>query len=127
MAEICKTEKELGKAIKNNVDEIIIEGDLKEKVFTIRAGGKVAWAVCAVALVVSIASIVATVAFPPVAPAAAIPEGAAAFAAVPILGAATVPAVSIGVAAGGIGGLVALREKYEVVEKDDKHIKLKRK
>lgn len=124
---VCKTLKELGKAIKNNEDEIYLEITIGEIVLKIRAVGKVAWAVCAVALTVSIASIVATVAVPPAAPVAAIPEGAAAFAAVPILGAATIPAISIGVAAGGIGGLVALREKYEVVEKDDKHIKLKRK
>ena len=124
---VCKTLKELGKAIKNNEDEIYLEITIGEIVLKIRAVGKVAWAVCAVALTVSIASIVATVAVPPAAPAAAIPEGAAAVAAVSILGSAAIPAVSIGVAAGGIGGLVALREKYKVVEKDDKHIILKRK
>lgn len=82
---VCKTLKELGKAIKNNEDEIYLEITIGEIVLKIRAVGKVAWAVCAVALTVSIASIVATVAVPPAAPVAAIPEGAAAFAAVPIL------------------------------------------
>ena len=43
------------------------------------------------------------------------------------LGSAAVPAVMIGVAAGGIGALNTLRDKYKIVEKNKKCIKLKRK
>ena len=43
------------------------------------------------------------------------------------LGAAVVPAVTIGVCAGGVGVLNTLRDKYKIIEKNDKYITLKRK
>ena len=43
------------------------------------------------------------------------------------LGSAVVPAVLIGVAAGGIGALTTLRKKYKIIEKGEKYLKLKRK
>lgn len=134
MATHCKTEKEFGESIKNGVDEIYIEGDLKNHVLRIRGVGKVAWGACAVALAAVIGTTIVAIVTAPVPPAeaAAAPAAAvSALAAAPVLattlGATAVPAVMIGVAAGGIGGLVALREKYEIVEEDDKHIKLKKK
>ena len=44
-----------------------------------------------------------------------------------MLGAAVVPAVAIGVCAGGVGVLNTLRDKYKIVEKTDTYITLKRK
>lgn len=131
----CKTSKELAEAIKNKEDYIVIEGDLKNKVFRIKAVGPVAWGVCAAALVVAITSYSTM----PVATAATAPTGgvggavsavsgvAATTVAAATLGTATTSAIAIGVAAGGIGALTALRDKYKIVEKDDKQIKLKRK
>ena len=43
------------------------------------------------------------------------------------LGSSTVAAVAIGVAAGGIGTLNTLRDRYKIVEKGKYHIKLQRK
>lgn len=40
---------------------------------------------------------------------------------------AAVVAVIIVIAVGGIGALDALRDRYKIAEKDDKHIKLQRK
>ena len=131
----CKTYKEVAEAIKNKESEIIIEGDASEGVIYIKAVGPVAWGVCATALGVAITSYLAT----PAATAATAPVGgvggaasavsgvAATTIAAATLGTATASAIAIGVAAGGIGALTALRDKYKIVEKDDKHIKLKRK
>ncbi len=127
----CNTAEELGKAIKNKEDTIEIEGDLKNKVIRIKATGKVAWGVCAASLAVAITACLATLPTSMVNPAG----GAASFVsgisatgvATAMLGSAAVPAVMIGVAAGGIGALNTLRDKYKIVEKNKKSIKLKRK
>ena len=132
MTSLCTTEKELAGAIKNKADEIIIEGDLRNHVLRIKATGKVAWAVCAVALAAAITFYIAV----PGATVVATPVGGGAFfvggvtmsaAAATALGSAIVPAVSIGVFAGGIGALNALRDKYKIVEKNKTQLKLKRK
>lgn len=128
----CKTSEELGKAIKNQEEFIEIEGDLRNKVIRIKAAGKVTWGVCATALGVAIVSYMATpaatVAATPVGGAATMVNGlAATVVATTSLGSATIAAITIGVAAGGIGALNTLRDKYKIVEKDDKHIKLQRK
>lgn len=60
MSKTCTTAKELADAIKNSEDEIIVEGDLKKGVLRIKATGKVAWGVCAVALTSAIAFYIAT-------------------------------------------------------------------
>ena len=52
------TAKELGQAIKENVDIIEIEGDLVSKVIRIKATGKIAWSVAAGALVVVISTMI---------------------------------------------------------------------
>lgn len=132
MTSLCTTEKELAGAIKNKADEIIIEGDLRNHVLRIKATGKVAWAVCAVALAAAIAFYIAT----PGVTVVATPVGGGAFlvggvtmstVAATALGSAIVPAVSIGVFAGGIGALNSLRDKYKIVEKNKTQLKLKRK
>lgn len=131
MKKHCKTEKELGEAIKNKEDTIYIEGDLKNKVIRIKATGKVAWGVCAASLTVAILSYMATV------PTAAVnPPAAGAHALVgtisvgvssTVLGTAALAAVLIGAAAGGIGGLTSLRDRYKIAEKNDNYLVLKRK
>ena len=114
-----RTEKELGQALKEEKDTIEIEGDLKEKVIKIKATGKVAWAVALGAIAVAV---VATLAIVPT-------RGASAPATCGILPAAKAfgggiggfsvacTAVSIAVAAGGVGALKTLRE-YDLSEKD---------
>lgn len=128
------TEKELGEAIRDNENSIVIEGDLSQKIVRIKAVGPVAWAVCIGCLGIAIAAIITmpaeTVAGPatggistaahafaaaaPVAPAAA------------VLGGATIPAITIGVAAGGVGGLSALYSKYRITKTGSRYIELKR-
>ncbi len=53
----AENEQELGEALKNDTDTIVIEGDLAKKVVRIRATGKVAWAIAigAIAIAVGIA------------------------------------------------------------------------
>lgn len=128
----CETPKELAEAIKNKEDTIYIEGDLKNKVIRIKATGKAAWGVCAVALgaaiVCYIATPTATVVTTPVGGTFSFVSGVTATSvAAATLGTAVVPAIVIGVAAGGIGALNTLRDQYKIVEKDDKYIKLQRK
>lgn len=132
MESICTEPKEVAKAVESKQDEIFIEINLGKKVLRIKAIGKIAWAVCAASLAAAIAFFIAT----PAATAALTPAGGGAAAlagmafaapAVAALGSAVVPAILIGVSAGGIGALTTLRDKYKVVEKTDKYIKLKRK
>lgn len=125
----CKNEKEVGEAIKAGVDTIYVEYDAGKKIVRIKATGKVAWGVCAASLAAAIALYQASAVLT-VAP----PAGAVSFAsatvigatAMGILGPAAIPAVVIGVVAGGIGALNTLRDKYKIVEKNDKYIKLKK-
>lgn len=135
MDKYCKDEKELANAIKNGEDSIIVEGDLKNKIIRIKVTGKLAWATCAVSLGAAIAFYIAT----PTATVATAPAGgaggaisftgglAATTVAATTLGSAVVPAVIIGVAAGGIGALNTLRDNYKIVEKGKNHIKLQKK
>ncbi|MCI9507838.1 MAG: adhesin [Oscillospiraceae bacterium] len=124
MATVCRTAKEFAEAVKNNEEYITIEGDLKNGILRIKATGKVAWGVCVASLAVAITAIA-------VAPAGGgAPAGAGLVMAAPAaatLGTAVVPAIAIGVCAGGVGVLNALRDKYRIVEKNDKYITLKRK
>lgn len=132
MQRVCKTAKDFADSIKNNDDTIIIEGDLRKGVLRIKAIGPIAWGVCAVSLAIAIALLLtaptATVVATPVGGAALAAHGViASSAAAATLGSAVVPAVAIGVCSGGIGALNTLRDKYKIVEKNNKYIKLKRK
>ena len=123
MAVNVNDSKELGKALKNNEDEIIIEGDLITKVIKIKATGKVAWAVAVGAIGVAVVAVIA-------APATGGTSGIASFAVAPaavsVLGATTTTAaIGIAVAAGGVGGLNKLRE-YKIVKNDDNKLILKK-
>lgn len=102
-------EEELGNALKDDQDTIEIEGDLKKKVIRIKATGKVAWVI---ALGVVAVGIYALKSKKPAAPIVA--TGAVA-----ILGyRATVAAISIAVAGGGVTVLTKLRN-YNLTENGD--------
>lgn len=122
MAKI-RTEKELADALASDQDTIEIEGDLANKVFRIRATGKVAWAVAVGAIGVAV---VATLAAPAT---GGMSEGVAlgvAPAAIGVLGvSATFAAVGIAVKTGGVAALSKLRGYREVSRKDD-HLVLQR-
>jgi len=131
MAAICNSAKELSYAVKRKENEIIIEGDLKKGVVKIKAVGNVSWGICAGALAFAIVSYLAT----PTLTVAATPAGGGlalssgfvmSSAASTVLGSAVVPAVAIGVSAGGVGVLTKLRKKYKVVEETERYIKLRR-
>lgn len=104
----AKTADELGKFIKDDIDVIEIEGDLRRKVLKIKATGKIAWAVVVGAITVAIASVT-------IVPIAGMASFVAAPMAVTILGGScTNVAISIAIAGGGIITLNQLR-KYKII------------
>lgn len=111
------TAKELGQAIKEERDEIILEGDIKKHTFRIRAVGRVAWAVAIGAIAVAVVAIIATIGTggadaPVTVPAEIVAYSLAAHA---LGGISTVTAaIGIAVAAGGVGALTTLRRKYSL-------------
>ena len=120
-----RTEKELGEALKREEDTITIEGDLVKKVIKIHGTGKPAWGLAIGAIGVAVVSVVATAgtSTPATGSAALISGGAAAT----VLGVPTaVSAVSIAVAAGGVGALNKLRD-YNLTKINDNKVILKRK
>ena len=118
------TEKELGQALKSKQDTIEIEGDLRRKIIRIKATGAIAWCVAIGAIAVAVVAILAA---PATGGASAAPGVIAAPAAIGILGGATTAsAISIAVAAGGIGALNTLRS-YKIVENSGNRLVLKRK
>lgn len=119
-------EKDLGDAIKNEQDTIEIEGDLGKKVLKIKATGKVAWMVAAGAIGVAVLAIMYPVPEPTTQVASKAFAITAGGSAVAILGAGTAAtAISIAVAAGGIGALNKLRA-YRVASTDNNRVVLKR-
>lgn len=122
-----RTEKELGEALKNNVDEIEITGDLAKKTIRIRATGKVAWTIAFGAIGIAFYAAASTIptggtSAPIAGPVAGFTGGAA----VTVLGAGvTYSAVAIAVAAGGIGALTSLR-KYKEVTRSQGSLVLRR-
>lgn len=110
-----KNEDELGKALKNDVDVIEVEYDLKNKVLKIKGIGDIAWAICIGAIAVAVTGILVTMATAgTTAPVNALIATPALAGAVGILGApATSTAVSIAVAGGGVASLNKLR-RYKV-------------
>jgi len=118
-----KTEEELAEALNNDEDTIEIEGDLRNKTLKIKATGKVAWIIAIGAVGVATASII-------LAPASGgtttLVSAIAAPAAVSIWGTGvTISAISIAVAAGGIGVLNKLRQ-YKIIENTDNRLVLKK-
>ena len=114
------TEKELGQALKDEQDTIEIEGDLAKKIIKIKATGAVAWAVAIGAIAVAVVAVLTS-------PATGgahgvIGVGLTAPVAVGILGfSTTTAAISIAVAAGGVGALKTLRS-YKMKKLGSNHI-----
>ena len=118
-----KTEKELAKQVENGVDEITIEGDLKDKVLRIKAVGKAAWIVAIGAIGVAVISILSA---PATGGMSVGVSSLVAPAAVATLGVSTTTsAVLIAVAAGGVGVLNKLRD-YDIVEENEDSVTLKK-
>lgn len=123
---IIKNEKDLGEAVKNEQDTIEIEGDLGKKVLRIKATGKVAWVVAFGAIVIAVTGALYPVPEPTTQVASKAFAATAAGGAVSILGVGTTAAaISIAVAAGGVGVLNKLR-KYKVVSTSNNRVVLKR-
>jgi GTP-binding protein EngB required for normal cell division len=127
----CGKAKELGKAIKDGVDVIIIKGDLIKSVKRIMNTSGVKWGICVASLTASITLVLNM----PVAAFGGIVGDALYIAAgtvtsaitTSVLGYAAVPAILIGVGAGGIVGLNNLREKYKITEEEDDYIRIEKK
>lgn len=136
-----RTAKELGQALKSNESYIYVEGDLKNKIIRIKAVGKIAWILAvgslatAISLYLSIpaATATGTVVSGPVGTVAgsAIPftgSVVASSAAATILGLKSVyVAIGVGVAFGGVGGVVLLRNNYTIEKKSANGLILKKK
>lgn len=121
------TEKELAKAIKNEEDMIVIEGNLAKTTIKIKATGKAAWAIAIGAISLAAYSLIATVgtggASTPVTGTSGFIAGTAA---VSVLGSgATASAIAIAVAAGSVGVLSKLRS-YKILEKSADRVVLTR-
>jgi hypothetical protein len=127
----CDDNKSFGKSVKSDENTIIVTIKIGKIVIKIKSLGPVAWGVCAASLAVAITAILASPAEQAAGPAGAVAfmagEAVAGTAAVSVLGTAAVPAIIIGVAAGGVGVLSKLRDKYDIVEKTDSYMVLKRK
>lgn len=122
------TNKELGKALKNKEESILIEGDLANKVIRIKATGKLAWGITIAAISTSVAAILLKTSSGGIAtPITSAALFTSAPAAIAVLGPpAAKSAIVIAVAGGGVGVLHALR-KYEIIEQGAKLLKLKKK
>ena len=121
---VVNNEEDLGKAINSNTDEIIIKGDLAKKIIIIKTKGKLAWF-----LALSIVLIVIAKSDKP--SAVAVDNYVAKMAtssAVSIWGiAATVTAVCICLSTKSVTTLKELRNNYEIVEKCNDSLRLRRK
>ena len=128
MPTTVKTEKELADAINRGDDSIEIEGDLANRTIKIRACGKVAWLVALGSIGIAAYALVSI----PLtggadAPAAGIVSGITGSAAVAVLGLpATMAAIGIAVAAGGVGVLSKVRD-YKETSRADNLLVLRRK
>lgn len=128
---IATTNEELGAAAKRGDECIIIEGDLKDKVLRVKATGKVAWAIAIGAITIAVTSLIAQKEQIPTTQAgkAITFTGSAAGTAVAVgvLGKATIAAIGIAVAAGGVGVLTTLRDNYKISSNEgDRLILLKK-
>lgn len=120
--EVIRDEEELGKALKEGKDEIVIEGRLAKFVIKIKATGKIAWAIAFAAI--AIAVIVVITSGGSAAPVSALIGGSA----VSILGMDTaIFSASIAIAAKDPQVLNKLRKEYEIVEKNENRVILRKK
>jgi len=128
MAITVNTPEELGKAIKDDAIEIILERDAEKQVVRIKAVGKVSWAIAFGAIVVAVILAIGTAgsggtSAPVTIPGVIFSLGPASA----ILGTGTaLAAVSIAVAAGGVGALTTLRKKYKLEDRSGKKVLVKK-
>ncbi len=129
------TEEELGQAIKDDAISIEINNPkLSDHVLKIKATGKVSWVVALGALGIAVGLVIlkvkasnaevstqtgSAISFTGAAAGTAVAAG--------ILGKAAIAATSIAVAAGGVGALTSLRDKYKIVERTENKLVLKHK
>lgn len=127
--------KELAKAIKNNESSFEITVDLKNKVVKLKAVGKIAWGIAFTAIGGAVALYLATPAATAVSAPAAGAGGVISFTggtvaatgAVTILGlSATTFAISVGIAAGGVGAITKLRDNYKIEEKAGRYFMVRK-
>ena len=117
---IAETEEEVAEALKNNEPTIEIKGDLKLKILKIKATGTAAWIIAIGAIAVAVTIVLTT------GGTGAPVSGIIGAGAVSILGLpAAISAVTIAVAAGGVGVLNELRD-YEIVENNNDVLILKK-
>lgn len=130
------TSAELGQAIKRNESTIVIEGDLANKVVRIKFTGPIAWTIAIGAIGTAVyfylSTPAATVASTPIGGAGGVvsfgaASGATAVAATALGVNATAVAIGIGIAAGGVGAIIALRDKYKITEQSADRLVLERK
>ena len=128
MTPIVSTPQELGKAVSNGKNKIIVSGSLGSAVITIEAIGPVAWVVAIGSLGVAVAGAMATAGTGgAAAPAGVVMEGIAAPALITTFGSLSTvtTAIGIAVAGGGVGTLTTLR-KYKAKRKNGKVVLYKR-
>ncbi|CAH0534085.1 hypothetical protein VST7929_01986 [Vibrio stylophorae] len=114
-------EADLGEALKSEQDTIEIEGDLKNKVLKIKATGKAAWTIAIGAIGIAVTVLITS------GGTGAPASGIIGSGAVAVLGLPTaISAISIAVAAGGVGALNSLRN-YEIADQSNGRLVLKRK
>ena len=119
-----ETAKELGKELKKDPDTVEVSIKMGKIIIKLKGVGKVAWAIAIGAIGVAVAAVIAAPATGGTSSALA---AVSAPAAASILGVSTTTAaISIAVAGGGVAVLNKLR-KYEVVEKHNTYMVLKRK
>lgn len=116
-------EKDLGRALKEGRDMIVIEGDLVNKVIKIKMTGNAAWTICiggiTIAVTVTIANASTAGAATPVAVPSALVGATGAVAALGVP--TTIAAIGIAIAGGGVAVLNKLR-KYRVEKVSDTKI-----
>ncbi len=124
MSVIAKTANELGKALKDDTQEICIEGDIENRVIRIRATGKVAWLIAIGAIGCAVTAIIITGGSGGSSSLVTVPSAAAFFGtAAGVLGAgAATAAIAISVAAGGVGALTKLRKDYRIEKRQGKTV-----
>jgi hypothetical protein len=125
--------QELGKVVKKEPDEIIVEGDLANNVYKIKATGKVAWVIAFGAVAVAVIAVL-TLPAGAAGPAGLIADGViagvaatTAAASIGVLGiSATIAAIGIGVGARNANALKIIRDKYVISSKSGSRLVLRK-
>lgn len=120
----------LAAAVKRGESSIEVVGDLAKKIIKIKATGPVAWAIASATIVIAGTAAFATLKAgksPPVIAVGAVASFIPAAGAVSILGPSTaLAAISLVIAAGGIGPLSAIRSQYEIADQSEGRVLLRK-